>query len=86
MGRYIHIRDWATGPNGFAYPQKRTHLNHLAKTGQIFPPARKDGRQWVVDEEAVFIGRVGNLEISASLPDKAKDIVEKVLNGRPKKT
>ncbi|HGH3389034.1 excisionase [Citrobacter braakii] len=82
MAKTILIQDWAKGPNGFGYPQSQSRLNHLAKTGQIYPPAKKDGRRWVVDEDAVFIGCVGRPKISDNLPEDAKELVESVINGR----
>ncbi|WP_237929930.1 excisionase [Buttiauxella sp. S19-1] len=86
MAKTVLIQDWASGPNGFGYPQKQSRLNHLAKTGQISPPARKDGKKWVVDEDAVFIGCVGKIKISRNLPDKAKSLVERTINGRTAET
>jgi hypothetical protein len=86
MTKTVLIEDWAVGPNGFDYPQSQERLNHLAKTGQISPPARKDGRKWVVDEDSVFIGTVGKLKISSSLTDSAKLLVERVRNGRTPQT
>jgi hypothetical protein len=82
MAKTVLIQDWAKGPNGFGYPQKQSRLNHLAKTGQISPPARKDGKKWVVTEDAVFIGSVGKIKISRDLPDKAKTLVERTIHGR----
>ena len=86
MTKTVLIEEWAKGPNGFAYPQSQARLNHLAKTGQISPPARKDGRKWVVDEDSVFIGTVGKVKISRSLSDPAKSLVERVLHGRTTET
>lgn len=86
MTKTVLIQDWASGPNGFGYAQKQSHLNHLAKTGQISPPARKDGKKWVVDEDAVFIGCVGKYKISHNLPDKVKTLVERTMNGRTSET
>lgn len=86
MTKTVRLKDWATGPNGFDYPQSQERLNHLAKTGQISPPARKDGKIWVVDEDSVFIGRVGKLEISKNLQPEVRALVEKVKNGRTEKT
>lgn len=83
MTKKVLLQEWATGPNGFGYPQKQSRLNYLAKTGQIFPPAKKDGKRWVVDEDAIFIGCVGKPNISQNLPEAAKNLVEKVINGRP---
>lgn len=86
MARMVRLEDWAKGPNGFAYPQKQSRLNHFAKTGQISPPAKKDGRKWVVDENAVFIGVTGQPTISRNLPDDARMLVERVRNGRTTQT
>lgn len=86
MARTVLIQDWAKGPNGFGYPQKQSRLNHLAKTGQIYPPPRKDGKKWVVDEDATFIGCVGKINISRNLPEKAKSLVERTINGRTAET
>lgn len=82
MAKKVSLQEWATGPNGFSYPQSQARLNFLAKTGQIFPPPMKDGRKWVVDEDAIFIGCVGKPKISPNLPEKAKKLVEKGVNGR----
>ncbi|AYN30174.1 hypothetical protein D8682_26250 [Buttiauxella sp. 3AFRM03] len=81
MGRHIPIREWASGPNGFSYELKYSALNHIAKTKQTFPPAVKQGRIWVVDEDAKFIGMVTRTEIPKNIPDKARALMEKTLNG-----
>lgn len=81
MGRHIPIRDWATGPNGFGYRLSSNALNLIAKTRQTYPAAIKQGRIWVVDEDARFIGMVTKTEIPRNIPDKARALMEKTLNG-----
>ena len=82
MTKTVLIQDWAAGPNGFGYPQNPRKLAHLAKTNQICPPAMKDGAKWVVYEDAKFIGVRGAVRISNDLPEAAKKLVEKTLNGK----
>lgn len=49
--------------------------------------ALKQGRRWVIDEDARFVGMVGSVDISSSLSDKARQLVEKAINGSsPQKT
>lgn len=86
MTKTVLIEDWATGPNGFSYPKKPRQLAHLAKTNQISPPAMKDGGKWVVYEDAKFVGIRSDHKISTNLPDAARKLVEKTLNGKATKT
>ncbi|MES4782447.1 hypothetical protein L0B07_17325 [Raoultella ornithinolytica] len=81
MGQLVTIYEWASGPNGFKYPVSKAALNKIAKTKQTYPAAIKQGYRWVVDEDARFIGMVGRPDISTSIPDKARLLVEKALNG-----
>lgn len=81
MGQLVSLSDWASGPNGFKEPPGMAALHRIAKTKQTYPPAVKQGRRWVVDEEAKFIGMVGRVEISNHLPPSARSLVEKALNG-----
>lgn len=81
MGQLVTIYDWASGPNGFKQPVSKSALNKIAKTKQTYPPAIKQGKRWVVDEDARFIGMVGNVDISSSISGKARQLVEKALNG-----
>lgn len=86
MGQLVTINDWASGPNGFKEPISRVALHKIAKTKQTYPPAIKQGRRWVVDEDARFIGMVGKIDISSGISDTARQLVEKTLNGcSPKK-
>ncbi|HDT6598814.1 TPA: hypothetical protein QFT68_004819 [Raoultella ornithinolytica] len=82
MGQLVTIYEWASGPNGFKAPVSKAALNKIAKTKQTYPAAIKQGSRWVVDEEARFIGMVGNVDISSSISGKARQLVEKALNGR----
>lgn len=87
MGQMVTIYDWASGPNGFKKAVSKAALNKIAKTKQTYPAAIKQGRTWVVDEDARFIGMVGNIDISSSISGKARQLVEKALNGcSPQKT
>lgn len=81
MGRHVRIREWACGPNGFGYKLSTSALNQIAKTKQTYPPAKKQGRYWVIDEDAQFIGMVTRAEIPQHIPEKAKALMEKTLNG-----
>lgn len=82
MGQLVSLSEWASGPNGFKEPPGMAALHRIAKTKQTYPPAVKQGRRWLVDEEAKFIGMVGRVEISNHLPANARSLVEKALNGR----
>ena len=87
MGQLVTLHEWASGPNGFKYPSSNSALNKIAKTKQTYPPALKQGRRWVIDEDARFVGMVGSVDISTSLSDKARQLVEKAINGSsPQKT
>ena len=84
MGQLVTLHEWASGPNGFKYPLSNSALNKIAKTKQTYPPALKQGRRWVIDEDARLVGSV---DISSSLSDKARQLVEKAINGSsPQKT
>lgn len=81
MGQLVTLYEWASGPNGFKYPLTQSALNKIAKTKQTYPPALKQGRRWVIDEDTRFIGMVGTPDISSSITGKARQLVEKALNG-----
>lgn len=81
MGQLVSLIDWAAGPNGFKEPPGRAALHRIAKTKQTYPPAVKQGRRWVVDEEAKFVGMIDRVEIPNHLPPAARSLVEKALNG-----
>lgn len=81
MGQLVSLTDWAAGPNGFKDPPGRAALHRIAKTKQTYPPAVKQGRRWVVDEEARFVGVIDRVEIPSHLPPAARSLVEKALNG-----
>lgn len=81
MGQLVSLSEWAAGPNGFKEPPCKATLHRIAKTRQTYPPAVKQGRRWVVDEEARFVGMVERVEISNHLPAGARTLVEKALNG-----
>lgn len=82
MTKTVLIEDWASGPNGFGYPQNQRKLVRMAKTNQISPPAMKDGGKWVVYENAKFIGIQSNHTVSKNLPDAVRKMVERTLNGK----
>ena len=87
MGQLIPIKEWATGPNGFRYPPKPVTLNAYAKTGQIYPQPIKQGRCWVVDENAKFIGVQAKPDVSTNISRPARALLEKALHGSsPQKT
>ncbi|EFH8448814.1 hypothetical protein GHR28_04850 [Escherichia coli] len=81
MGQIVTIYEWASGPNGFREPVSKSSLHKIAKHKQTYPPALKLGRRWVIDEDARFIGMVSTPEVSSTLSDKARQLVEKALNG-----
>jgi hypothetical protein len=82
MGRNVPIREWAMGPKGFSYELSDAALHRIAKTGQTYPRAKKQGRIWVVDEDAQFVGMIAQPEIPKNIPDKARALMEKTLHGR----
>lgn len=81
MGQIVSIYDWASGPNGFKEPVSKSSLHKIAKYKQTYPPAIKHGRRWVIDEDARFIGMACTPELSTNLSGKARQLVEKALNG-----
>jgi hypothetical protein len=86
MAQLIPIKEWANGPNGFKYPPNPVTLSVYAKTGQIYPPAIKQGRRWVVEENAKFIGIQAHPDISSNVSRPARALLEKVINGSSPKT
>lgn len=86
MTQLIPICEWARGPNGFRYPPTAVTLSVYAKTGQIFPHPIKQGRRWVVDENAKFVGLQARPDVSANLSRHARALLEKVIYGGPSKT
>jgi hypothetical protein len=86
MTKTVLIEDWAVGPNGLDYPKTKKQLAHLAKTNQIYPPAMRDGWKWVVYEDAKFVGIQGGHKISKNIPEAARAIVERTLNGKTTRT
>ncbi|PKH21428.1 hypothetical protein CIG19_16645 [Enterobacterales bacterium CwR94] len=81
MGQLVSLIDWAVGKNGFKEPPSRAALHRIAKTKQTYPPAIKQGRRWVVDEDAKFVGMLERVEISSHLTSPARLLVERALNG-----
>jgi hypothetical protein len=86
MAKVVPIEEWAAGPNGFGYPKERKELLKIARSGQIAPPAMKDGKRTVVYEDTKFIGKRKTAKISNHLPDEAKAYVERALNGKTPRT
>lgn len=86
MAQLIPLAEWARGPNGFRYPPTAVTLGVYAKTGQIYPPPVKQGRRWVVDENARFIGLTARPEVSGNLSRHARVLLEKAVYGGPSKT
>lgn len=81
MGRLIPISEWASGPNGWKYPPSNKSLNKYASTGQIYPRPLKQGKKWVVDEDAKFVGILATSPALESLSKPVSILVKKVLHG-----
>lgn len=81
MGQLIPIHEWASGPNGWKYPPTQTTLNKYASTGQIYPRPLKQGKRWVVDEDAKFVGILTAPPALEKLTKPVSNLVRKVLNG-----
>ena len=81
MGQLVSLKDWASGPNGFKQPPSRAALYRIAKTGQTMPRALKQGRRWVIDEEAKFIGLLASPVFPPHMPKAVKTLMERVING-----
>lgn len=86
MAQLIPLCEWARGPNGFRYPPTAATLSVYAKTGQIYPPPVKQGRRWVVDENARFIGLTARPDVSTNLSRPARVLLEKAIHGGPPTT
>jgi hypothetical protein len=81
MGQLIPISEWASGPKGFKYPPKKTTLHKYAATDQIYPKPKRQGKKWVVDEDAVFVGILAPTPDMDRLPKPVSDLVKRALNG-----
>lgn len=81
MGQLVSLAKWASGDNGFESPPGPAALRRIAKTKQTNPPAIKQGRRWVVDEDAKFVGMIERVVIPEHLSGAARSLVEKVING-----
>ncbi|EMM0378105.1 hypothetical protein RI820_000453 [Pluralibacter gergoviae] len=82
MGQLVSLTEWARGPNGFRPAPGEAALRQIAKTKQTNPPAQKQGRRWVIDEDAKFVGIIDRISIPDNLSGAAKSLVEKTINGR----
>lgn len=81
MGQLIPITEWASGPNGWKYPPARATLYKYAATGQIHPIPKKQGKKWVVDADAKFVGILAAAPALERLPKPVSDLVKKGLGG-----
>ncbi len=81
MSQLIPIIEWASGPNGFKYPPKAATLYKYAATGQIYPKPKKQGKKWVVDEDAKFVGIIASAPSLDRLSKPVGDLVKKALTG-----
>lgn len=75
----VSIQEWAKAH--FKDPPCAATLRVIAKTRQTYPPAIKQGRRWLVDETAQFVGIIAPIEISSQIDEKARALVERALNG-----
>lgn len=75
----VSMTEWAQAH--FKKPPCAATLRVIAKTRQTFPPAIKQGRRWLIEETAQYVGIIAPISISSGLDDKSRALVEKVLNG-----
>lgn len=75
----VSIKEWAKAH--FKNPPCAATLRVIAKTKQTYPPAIKQGRRWLIDESAEFIGIVGTMKVPDGLPEPVQRLIEKAING-----
>ncbi|AXD29431.1 excisionase [Salmonella enterica subsp. houtenae] len=75
MARMVSLEEWAEEEFGELAPSLRT-LKKYAKGNMMAPPARKVGREWMIDFEARFIGVLAEPRISPNANPKLRRIIE----------
>ncbi|MCL6401859.1 excisionase [Pectobacterium carotovorum subsp. carotovorum] len=65
MARMLLLKVWAIDEFGDAAPSSST-LHYYAKHNMIFPPPKKVGRKWMVEQDARFIGMISEPTINKS--------------------
>ncbi|WP_162287031.1 excisionase [Pantoea stewartii] len=75
MSRMVSLEEWAEEEFGSLAPSLRT-LKKYAKGHMMVPPARKVGREWMIDREARFIGISAAPKIALTANPKLKRIIE----------
>ncbi|TKV08235.1 hypothetical protein FDX19_15470 [Citrobacter sp. wls619] len=73
------MTEWAKAH--FKEPPCAATLRVIAKTRQTYPPAIKQGRRWLIDETAQFVGLIAPIKVSSGIDKNARALVERVLNG-----
>lgn len=61
--RWLPLPEWDATQH--SKPHHPSTLRTWAKTGQIYPPAKLVGREWLVLENAVYVGLAANDECVA---------------------
>lgn len=74
----ISLNEWAKAT--FRQPPCAATLRLIAKTKQTYPPAIKQGRRWLIDEDAKFIGIVGAMAAPDGLPEPVQRLIERAIN------
>lgn len=75
MARMVSLEEWAKEEFGCLAPSLRT-LKKYAKGHMMAPPARKVGREWMIDRESRFIGILAEPKISKTANPKLRRIIE----------
>ncbi|POP42369.1 excisionase [Superficieibacter electus] len=75
MARMVSLEKWAEEEFGSLAPSLRT-LKRYARGHMMAPPARKVGREWMIDRESRFIGILAQPRIAANANPKLRRIIE----------
>lgn len=79
MGKLVLMTTWAKAH--FEIPPCKASLRLYAKTKQTYPPAIRQGRRWVIDEDAEFVGVVDEITIPSNVPESVRILMERSING-----
>ncbi|HEI6817133.1 excisionase [Yersinia enterocolitica] len=74
MARMLTLLEWAKEEFGDKAPSERL-LKKYAKESRILPPAKKIGREWMVDKEARYVGELAAPQLPKTASPKLRRII-----------
>lgn len=75
MARMLTLLEWAKEEFGDNAPSERL-LKKYAKGLMIVPPAKKVGREWMVDRDARYVGELA----APKLPKTANSMLRRIIS------